>query len=188
MSGTLDRPRMGIAIWRYGRRPTPRSLPVNGPSKKTVLQRLRDELVGQLAATEQAVADARDGLVVGDDRAGSRGERGAVQERSWLFTAQAERLEDLRRKVYLIDKAEPVEQDTVSPGALVLVREEGGEDEAYLLHPELGGTEVDVDGVVVTVISPASPLGAVLVGTRAGDTVDVALPHGERTLLVVQVC
>lgn len=157
-------------------------------SKEEVLKRIRDELKQQLSAVEEAVQQAREGLTVGDNRADNRGERGAIQEKSWLYSAQAERLEDLRQKIYVIDNFEVETCDTIGPGALVSLREEGAEQqEIYFLQPALGGMEVEIDGILVAAISPASPIGNALYGKKAGDQVTVELPAGEQMLIINSV-
>lgn len=47
----------------------------------------------------------------------------------------------------------------------------------FLIGPSAGGTEVTVDGVEITVLTPQSPLGQQLMGRRTGDR--VTLPPGE---------
>jgi hypothetical protein len=43
----------------------------------------------------------------------------------------------------------------------------------YFLAPKAGGTEVELDGMEVTVITPQSPLGRELMGKRRGDRVAI---------------
>ena len=58
--------------------------------------------------------------------------------------------------------------DPIDLGALVEI-EFPGAREWFFLAPSGGGTEVQHEGTTVTVITPESPLGSQLIGSRAGD-------------------
>ncbi|MCX6970462.1 MAG: transcription elongation factor GreAB [Verrucomicrobia bacterium] len=58
--------------------------------------------------------------------------------------------------------------DPIDLGALVEV-EFPGAREWFFLAPSGGGTEVRHEGTAVTVITPESPLGSQLIGSRVGD-------------------
>ena len=60
------------------------------------------------------------------------------------------------------------EDDPIDLGALVEI-ESPGTREWFFLAPSGGGTEVQHEGTPVTVITPESPLGSQLIGSRAGD-------------------
>ena len=76
----------------------------------------------------------------------------------------------------LLDRAEIVEGtagDEVRAGSVVEIRYEGDDgSERYLL----GSIEERHDELEV--ISPGSPLGTALIGSKAGDTVDFEAPNG----------
>ena len=158
------------------------------PSKAEVFQRIRDQLVDQIAQAEKAAGQAKESFQVGDDRAENRGERGAIQEKSWLLSAHAGRVEELRQQLYAIEKTEVDDHEAAVPGALVYLEEEGsGEPEVYLLHPELGGQEIRLEEMTIFAISPAAPLGAALMGKKKGDVIDLQLPAGTRRLKITRV-
>ena len=76
----------------------------------------------------------------------------------------------------IIENAEIVEADAVDEvqaGVLVGIRYEGDDDvERYLL----GSIEERVEGVEV--MSPGSPLGSALIGSKVGDVVEYQTPTG----------
>ncbi|NLD76113.1 MAG: transcription elongation factor GreA [Acidimicrobiales bacterium] len=76
----------------------------------------------------------------------------------------------------LIENAEIVENagvDEIRAGVVVSIRYEGDDDvERYLL----GSIEERVEGI--DVMSPGSPLGAALIGKKAGDVVSYETPSG----------
>jgi len=60
------------------------------------------------------------------------------------------------------------EDDPIDLGALVEI-EFPGAKEWFFFAPSGGGTEVQHQGTPVTVITPESPLGSQLIGSRVGD-------------------
>jgi transcription elongation GreA/GreB family factor len=63
----------------------------------------------------------------------------------------------------------------------------GGRTADYLLAHAGGGLEVSLDGVVLTVITPASPLGRLLLGKRTGDVVEFPKGPAARRWSVLEV-
>jgi hypothetical protein len=63
--------------------------------------------------------------------------------------------------------------EPISLGALVRLEGRGGSH--YFIGPRAGGTEVDVGGDPVLVITPQSPLGRQLMGRKQGDTLQLDL-------------
>jgi len=59
--------------------------------------------------------------------------------------------------------------DAINIGALVRVEFSGFAPEWFFLCPSAGGTEVLVDEVAITVLTPESPLGSQLMEKRVGD-------------------
>jgi transcription elongation factor GreA len=67
------------------------------------------------------------------------------------------------------------DDNTVSPGKVVTYRYAGDGDEVFLL----GARDIAEDHTEIDVYSPESPLGAALLGAKAGDTVDFEQPNGK---------
>ncbi len=61
--------------------------------------------------------------------------------------------------------------EPISLGALVAL--EGSA--RYFMGPRAGGTEIELNGTTVLVITPQSPLGRQLLGRKQGDTVELDL-------------
>ncbi len=93
----------------------------------------------------------------------------------------------IRQLEALLEHAEIIEQPVagvVGPGSIVTIVYEGDTDddaERYLV----GHIEEQRDGL--DVVSPTAPLGAALLGARAGDTVGFEAPNGELRVRVLQV-
>ena len=63
------------------------------------------------------------------------------------------------------------------PSCPIRVRTAGdsGDARVFFVVPWGGGSELEVAGTIVTVITPASPVGRALVGRRAGDDFELAV-------------
>ena len=89
----------------------------------------------------------------------------------------------IRHLSAMLENAEIVEApgaDAVTPGSIVTIRYEGDDDvETYLV----GSIEERRDDLEV--ISPGSPLGQALVGSKVGDTVGFTAPTGSEVKVEV---
>jgi transcription elongation factor GreA len=75
-----------------------------------------------------------------------------------------------------------IDSESVQPGCVVSVRYEGDDDvERYLV----GSIEERREGL--DVVSPGSPLGAALIGSKIGDDISYSSPGGVLTVRVVSI-
>lgn len=111
-------------------------------------------------------------------------------ESSYLARGLAKRVEELRgtsTALRSISTRTYRPDDGVGLGALVTAEDEEGEAACYLVAPIGGGIIVDVEGTIVRVVTPESPVGRAFVGKVEGDDVEVRTPKGVRELVVVSV-
>ena len=92
-------------------------------------------------------------------------------EASYLARGQAFRVAETMEALSEFESLTPkmfAPGQPITEGALVSL---SGADETlhYFIGPAAGGTEVELDGTEVMVITPSSPLGARLMKRRAGD-------------------
>jgi transcription elongation factor GreA len=93
----------------------------------------------------------------------------------------------IRQLESILNNAEIVHEvptGLIGPGSVVTIRYDGDDedaDETYLL----GSIEERHD--VYDVISPGSPLGAGLIGHKAGQTIDYRPPNGIMKVMIVRV-
>jgi transcription elongation factor GreA len=73
------------------------------------------------------------------------------------------------------------DDNTVSPGKVVTYRYAGDDDEVFLL----GAREIAEDHTDIEVYSPESPLGAAMLGHKAGETVDFEQPNGRTAKIAI---
>lgn len=112
-------------------------------------------------------------------------------EQSYIARGQAMRVEALAEELARLDTA-PLEAlprgAAIRAGALVALEGEGGEVRAHLVVAFGAGTELEVDGRRITVVSPSAPAGRALLGKCEGDEVELPGRGGPRTWTIARVC
>jgi len=138
-----------------------------------VVARMEADVALYLRAARTAAAEATDEQSKAENKYDTRG-----LEASYLARGQSRQAAEAERAVAVfrgwlvrVPEAGPV----VAEGTLACLAQ-GRSKAWYLVAPCAGGTEVECDGVEVTVITPSSPLGRLLVGRKTGD--GVVLPSG----------
>ena len=156
------------------------------PDKARVVSALRAAVAEELAAFERLAEQARDEVTSDQTRQEGQYDTRAT-EASYLARGQAARIVELRRLVAWVDVFDPrraLDEPVVQSGALVVVQ--GPRTDVIFIAPA-GGNRLDVDGIVVRVVSPVSPLGAALADLAVGDAFEVDTPRGVDELEVIAV-
>jgi transcription elongation GreA/GreB family factor len=141
-----------------------------------------------LAMTTRAAEDARAGATHEENK--SEGDKDMrATESSYLARGQAIRVEELaeqlqRLEVMQLETLRPT--DPIGSGALVRLTVDE-EPRVFFVVPFGGGTELEVDGEKVTVVTPASPVGQALVGRRAGEDFELMARGAMREWVVESV-
>jgi transcription elongation GreA/GreB family factor len=150
--------------------------------KQALKQELVDKLAAALEAARAAHAVAVDGTINPEARAeNSKDTRGL--EQSYLARGQAQRVAELEAAVSEATALALRSSATIASSSLVTVDEDGTE-RRFFIAPHGGGSELSGG---VQVVTPSSPLGGALLGRRVDDEVDVALPGGKRTFVIVAI-
>lgn len=148
-----------------------------------ILHQLRAELVLFTATAQATHAEATHEENKAEDKYDTRG-----LEASYLAMGQLKQAEETRLAVQTFE-ALPARafgpDDTISLGALVVL--EGQGRNCYLIGPRAGGTEVKVNGQMVLVITPQSPLGRQLMGRKQGDNLQLDLGGKSSPVRIVSV-
>jgi transcription elongation factor GreA len=137
----------------------------------------RDQLVAELAELEgprrkeivEAIATARGhgDLAENFEYHAAKNEQGLLERKISILRA---RLEDAE----IVEGGDP---DVVSVGSHVVIEDDDG-----------GRLEVEISGLGGRgTTSPSSPLGAALIGARAGQTVEVQAPRGTWQATVLEI-
>lgn len=153
------------------------------PAKKTLKAALVKTLEATLATLEAAHADTREAATHEEAKPENDKDTRAL-EQSYLARGQAMRIEALQAGLAAVGTMSLAATDVVRVGALIEAEDEDGEPLRYYLAPEGGGTKLEGG---VQVVTPASPLGAALLGKREGDEVELKLSGRARVLTLTAV-
>jgi hypothetical protein len=155
---------------------------MNREKKQTILdaviRALETELERQTQANAQSNAATTFSAANADKQRDTTGVEAAFLARGYAMHCidLAHRLEELKAM-----KVEDFSGQEIDIGALVEV-DMDGETDCYILLNCGGGTEVSVDEKTVTVVTPESPLGQVLMGNFEAGFVE--LPSGAEGIIV----
>jgi transcription elongation GreA/GreB family factor len=150
---------------------------------------LRAELVAQVEAALAAASAAHAATVAGatDPEAKQESDKDTrAIEQQYLARGQAQRVVELQDALVELASWSPRrfgEDDAVALGALVTLDEDG--DERMVFVAPFGGGNQLAGGVQV--VTPRSPLGALLLGKQAGDDVELKSGTRVRTLEIISV-
>jgi transcription elongation GreA/GreB family factor len=155
------------------------------PPKSILKDQLVRSLAADLAVRERAYEAAREGATHGEAKPENDKDTRAL-EQSYLARGEALRLEEQRAALAEVQamSVQPFSEGPVRLGALVET-EEDGEGALFWILPHGGGTRLDAGSVLV--VTPKSPLGAALLGGRAGDEREVLLAGKLRVLRIVAI-
>lgn len=137
---------------------------------RTIIAHLRELLAAGTSAARATTAAATDP----DSKAESKYDTRNL-EASYLARGQAFRVAETMEALREFESLGPgtfAPDDPIREGALVSLTGADGTFH-YFIGPAAGGTEVNLDGTEVMVITPASPLGAKLLRRRAGDQLEL---------------
>ena len=154
--------------------------------------RLRASLVAHVRNELEAITESHRGTTRGATHEESRPENDKdtrALESTYLARGLAMRAEQLGEDLALLERFQVrafTEDDPLALAALARVEDDDAE-RVYFLAPAGAGTKLSVDALEITVLTPSSPLGRVLLGKRLDDDVEFRSPQGRRQLCVVEL-
>lgn len=151
---------------------------------KKIVAKLVEELETYFRAAQFSRAEATHESSKAENKYDTRG-----LEASYLARGQSKQAAELKSAIAEFEKL-PVKKfaadEPVDLGALVELQH-GGECSCYFIGPRAGGTEIVHDKREILVITPQSPLGAQLVGKRAGEPLQLTIGGGKQSAKIVSV-
>jgi transcription elongation GreA/GreB family factor len=156
------------------------------PDKRAVHAALLESMRTTLATVAGAAKDAAKGATHEENR--SEGDKDMrATEQSYIARGQAIRAEELADQLGRLEQMEVVQLSVIAAGALVRVSVEEEEHKLFYVLPFGGGTELDIDGVKIVVVTPISPVGKALLGRREGDDFELAIKGAKREWIVEEL-
>jgi transcription elongation GreA/GreB family factor len=146
--------------------------------KKDLLAQLKNNLLEQLQELQAAARSTKEFATDQEFKAESKYDTRAL-EASYLASAETQRVEDLKLELQMLDEIDLETREDISVGALVELIYQG-QLRSYFLIPTAGGTILNFQNKTVLVVSVFSPLGAQLLGLKAGDEFEVEGPKDIR--------
>lgn len=160
-------------------------------------QALVDQLIEQLRASarvalmagEAAAQEAREGATPSERRESAR----VALENSQMAKAQTQRARRAQGEVDVLDNFRPARFSSKAPvalGAIVEVEDEDtGEGRTFFLAPAGAGMSLTGPGGdgLLSVVTPASPIGKAVLGRRVGDVIDVTIKGDVREWVISYV-
>lgn len=156
-------------------------------NKSALLQALQAMLDSELETALREAKTAAEAATDPDSRAENKYDTRAL-ESSYLARGQARRASELReaaRDFRRFAEGAMSAGAPVRPGSLVTL-ESPGSPAVYFVCPGAGGSEVVHEGREITLITPGSPLGALLLGKGPGDGVSLRPGVPARRILAVE--
>lgn len=140
------------------------------PDKTKVRDALIEHMKRSLERTSEAAQRTREGATHAEAKPENDKDTRAL-EQSYLARGQAMRVEDLAEQIQqlrFMELRQFDDESIASAGALVAI-EVDDTVRMYWLAPYAGGTELQVDGIAVFVVTAGSPLGRAMLERGVGD-------------------
>ncbi len=160
---------------------------MSGIDKHKVLATIQSQIANKLEAAVQQQQSTQSGAFHDENKAEDAKDTRQT-EASYLARGLAQRVVELQAdadRFAALKLRAFGEDDPAALGALLSVEDEDEQIVRYFLGPAEGGLVVEVDGVQVKVVTPRSPLGRALLGTRLGDDIAFVSPQGRKELVLV---
>ncbi len=141
--------------------------------KSEILERIRAELRANLERLTRVARDAHEAATDPGSKAEGKYDTRSL-EASYLAAGQGRQVAELGEALRIFEGLALPDfgaGDEIDAGALVEVEMAAGR-EGFLLVPAAGGMSVVLDGVEITLLTPATPLYQRLLGMMAGDRLD----------------
>ena len=152
------------------------------PVLEKIINSLQHELETYIRAAKFSHAEATAEENRAENKYDTRG-----LEASYLAAGQANKVVELEGAITSFEELKNMPAiDSVGIGALQKL-DQGGTTEFYFIGPTAGGTEVEMDGTEILIITPESPLGSQLMGLEAGQKSTLNLAGRKQKVQVISV-
>jgi hypothetical protein len=149
--------------------------------KVRVLALLRERLERDLAVAAESQQRTQSAATHEESKPENDKDTRAL-ESSYLARGQAQRVVELGAALTSASALQLRRFDAATPVAVsaLIGLDDGERCLFYFMAPAGGGLELELDGTVIRVLTPQSPLGRALLGQHLGSDVEVRTPQGLR--------
>jgi transcription elongation GreA/GreB family factor len=157
--------------------------------KQELLTALIAQVEAEIATMRKAAYDAAEAATHAEAKPENDKDTRAL-EASYLAAGQAERVRTLETALKLLAQLELRELSDVTPicaSAVVTLEDDDGARTKFFMSPHGGGVKLSLEGEVVQVVTPQSPLGAALLGRTCGESFELRGKSGAREMHIVEV-
>jgi transcription elongation GreA/GreB family factor len=155
--------------------------------KKQVIRAFLTHFESELRALTQSAKTAHEAATHEESKAEDRHDTFAI-EASYLAAGQSARALDLENTLTeyrgYLEKMNPHQK--VDLGAWVELKT-GQKISSVFIADRGGGTQIQLEGKTISILTPQSPLGEALVGAVSEDEITVESKNGVRDYLVVSI-
>jgi len=154
--------------------------------KAAVLEKIINSLQSELETYIRAAKFSHAEATAEENRAENKYDTRGL-EASYLAAGQANKVVELEAAISSFGelKDKPA-NESVEIGALVELDQDGS-SELYFIGPTAGGTEVEVTGTEILIITPESPLGSQLIGLEADQKSTLDLAGRKQKVQIISV-
>jgi transcription elongation GreA/GreB family factor len=157
--------------------------------KAALLQAVRVAVAADLEAVTTTQRETHAGATHEESRPENDKDTRAL-EASYLARGLAQRvaeLEEAVRRLAQIELRGFAAGAAIAATALVEVEDAGGARQRYFVLPAGGGVKVGTGAGEVQVVTPASPLGRLLIGKQVDDELELRTARGNRALVITAI-
>lgn len=157
---------------------------INSPTiKEKLITSLKEKVESELLEIKKAFESSRSLATSEEMKSEGKYDTRSI-EAGYIAGAQQKRVQELELELGLLDEVNLNHKpDTVAVGSLVEI-EHNNLSRAYFICSTGGGNILRVEGQVIMVISAFSPIGAEVIGLKAGDDFEIEQRGEEKQYLV----
>ncbi|MCP4870528.1 MAG: GreA/GreB family elongation factor [Proteobacteria bacterium] len=151
--------------------------------KGALLEAIVKELAGACERMTARAKAAAESAVHEEARSEDSHDTRAIEE-SYLARGQAARAAEMEVDLATMKSLRArsfADSEPIAATALVELEDDGGASRTLLIVPRCGGRNLHFGGREITLATPASPLGAALMGASEGDEVEISIKGRKRT-------
>ncbi|ARN76420.1 hypothetical protein BST96_14075 [Oceanicoccus sagamiensis] len=152
---------------------------------RAIIEQLEQELSTAANASQQAHASATHSENIADNKYDT-----LAVEAAYLAHGQSMRIAELQQAIALYQQFKRPQfsaQSSIQLGALVCIEDDQGQQRHLLLGPAAGGLSLNRNGDIISLITPATPLGQALMGQTLDDEVLLQLNQQQQRFTIVSI-